>query len=67
MIINNTATISRPTGNDAAVTTTRITVDKVRSPIRMSLGPTFRKTPVVTANARKMNALAVSVSCVRSL
>ena len=36
------------------------------SPMRSKRGPTFKKTAVVTAMATKMNALAVSESCIRS-
>ena len=41
-------------------------VTTVRSPIRNRRGPNFKNTAVVTAMAKKINALAVSESCIRS-
>ena len=65
-IIKTIANTFKLTGNDAAVMTTRIVVDMVRRPIRSKRGPNFKNMAVVIAMATKINALSVSVSCIRS-
>ena len=65
-IISTTANAFRLTGKEAAVIITRIEVLTVSSPMRSKRGPTFKNTAVVTAMATKINALAVSESCIRS-
>jgi hypothetical protein len=67
MISNRKARNPKSTGKDAAVIAIKMAVDKARSPILTILGPIFRKTAVVIARARKIKALAVSVSCIRSV
>ena len=51
-------------GSDTAVAVIKMAVETVKSPILTHLEPVFRKTAVVIAMARKMNALALSLSCI---
>jgi len=61
-IIKITASAPRLTGNDAAVMITSMEVLTVSSPMRRNLGPTFKKTAVVTGITTKIHALVVSES-----